>query len=237
MRGAVAVLLLLLCCGPGPGGRAGAPGGAEEGGQVAANATTEPDVWLELQVLREIVHLMGAKVERMERENAAQDSAVSSLGERVTDTEREVEELQTQTPDIRKVAFSTALTDEGLVGNFGEEITLIYSKVFTNTGQAYNSTTGVFTAPVGGVYYFRFTAVGYYTTSWTGVKLYRNDTYLMWNAERPTDNEDTHTYISNALVLELQPGDAVYMNLPAGQMIYDDQNSFSTFSGFLLFTL
>lgn len=45
--------------------------------------------------------------------------------------------------DKLKVAFSAGLTDSGSVGPFDEERTLIFSKTFTNIGQAYNRAAGV----------------------------------------------------------------------------------------------
>ena len=41
-----------------------------------------------------------------------------------------------------KVAFSAGLTDSGSVGPFDEEMTLIFSKIITNVGGAYNQTAG-----------------------------------------------------------------------------------------------
>ena len=41
-----------------------------------------------------------------------------------------------------KVAFYTALTDAGTLGPYNTDITLKYSKVFTNIGNAYNPSTG-----------------------------------------------------------------------------------------------
>ena len=41
-----------------------------------------------------------------------------------------------------KVAFYAALTDAGNVGPYSTDITLRYSKVFTNIGNAYNPSTG-----------------------------------------------------------------------------------------------
>lgn len=41
-----------------------------------------------------------------------------------------------------KVAFAAALTDSGSVGPFDRETTLIFSKVFTNVGRAYDENSG-----------------------------------------------------------------------------------------------
>ncbi|CAB1340921.1 unnamed protein product, partial [Coregonus sp. 'balchen'] len=110
-----------------------------------------------------------------------------------------------------KVAFYAALTDSGGVGPFNTDTTLIYSKVFTNTGRAYNPTTGIFTATVRGVYYFRFTAFEARRLQTFGVYLYHNDKRLMFNFDT---NDQYWEYISNALTLELDEGDVVYMRLP-----------------------
>lgn len=41
-----------------------------------------------------------------------------------------------------KVAFYAALTNAGFVGPFNIDITLKFSKVYTNVGKAYNPSTG-----------------------------------------------------------------------------------------------
>ncbi|XP_053176287.1 complement C1q-like protein 2 [Scomber japonicus] len=76
-------------------------------------------------------------------------------------SENEVEELKRQNADQPKVAFSLGLTDSGLIGPFNTAITLKFSKVITNFGQVYSPTTGLFTAPVRGAYYFSFTTLDY----------------------------------------------------------------------------
>ena len=44
--------------------------------------------------------------------------------------------------DQAKVAFSVGLTNDGYVGPFSSQTTLVYKKVFTNIGSAYDTTTG-----------------------------------------------------------------------------------------------
>ncbi|CAB1340929.1 unnamed protein product, partial [Coregonus sp. 'balchen'] len=105
------------------------------------------------------------------------------------------------------------------VGPFNTDTTLIYSKVFTNTGSAYNPTTGIFTATVRGVYCIRFTAIELRNDQWMAVYLYHNDKRLMYS----NDQDDG-----------AGGGGVVYMRLPSGQGLYDSNNNHNTFSGFLL---
>ncbi|XP_053189590.1 uncharacterized protein LOC128373326 [Scomber japonicus] len=181
-------------------------------------------------------------MEELKKENTDLQSRVTAfedkstvLETRMTANENEVEELKRQNADRPKVAFSLSLTDDGQVGPFNTDITLKFSKVISNFGQVYSPTTGHFTAPVRGVYYFSVTAVDPRKNVWSSFYLYHNEKRLLWNDNY--NDEHGFTRLSNSLVLQLEKGDVVYMVLPAGYSIYDDINYHTTFKGFLLFPL
>ncbi|KAL7373214.1 hypothetical protein ABVT39_001481 [Epinephelus coioides] len=181
------------------------------------------------------------EVAELKRENAdllarltASENKITVLETRMSSSENEVAELKRENADRPKVAFSAGLTDAGPVGPFNTEITLKFSKVFTNIGQAYSPTTGIFTAPVRGVYYFRFTVWEVRTSAWTGAYLYHNETRMTYSFDL---NDNRYVSVSNALVLQLEKGDVVYMALPSGYGVYDNSGNHNIFSGFLLFAL
>ncbi|XP_078018871.1 uncharacterized protein LOC144458915 isoform X1 [Epinephelus lanceolatus] len=203
----------------------------------------------ENKVLGATVTASNNKVEELRRDNTVLESRVNTsenlvaelrrenmvLETRMSSSENEVAELKRENADRPKVAFSAGLTDAGSVGPFDTEITLKFSKVFTNIGQAYSPTTGIFTAPVRGVYYFRFTVWETRPSHWAGVHLYHNEKRMISNY----DENDEHAFVSvsNALILQLEKGDVVYMALPSGHGVFDDTNNRTIFSGFLLFAL
>lgn len=90
---------------------------------------------------------------------------------------------------------------------------------------------GIFTAPVKGVYYFRFTAFNNKKGEWMAVNLYHNSQRILHNSEAANG----HAFIANALILQLEKGSVVYMRLQQNCGLYDDASSLNTFSGFLLF--
>ncbi|KAI4881182.1 hypothetical protein NFI96_026239 [Prochilodus magdalenae] len=130
-----------------------------------------------------------------------------------------------------KVAFSFASGLHGYFGPVKSDTTLVFRKQITNVGNAYNVITGVFTAPVKGVYYFRFNLLGNSHKYWTRVRLFKNHEKVIESSTHPTRS---HQHAVGGVILELKKGDHVYLKLLTGCEIYDDGNNHSTFSGFLI---
>uniref|UniRef100_A0A8C2CML8 C1q domain-containing protein n=1 Tax=Cyprinus carpio TaxID=7962 RepID=A0A8C2CML8_CYPCA len=137
----------------------------------------------------------------------------------------------------QEIAFSASLMESGsgYIGPFTTEITLTYRNVFTNIGNAYNPITGIFTAPLKGVYMFNFSIYGSATSSTPST------VSIVKNGERVVvahGHQDQYAVNSSkGVVLILEVGDVVYLRLWSGARIYDNQNNHITFSGYLLFPL
>ncbi|XP_034394868.1 complement C1q-like protein 2 [Cyclopterus lumpus] len=162
---------------------------------------------------------------------------IALLEAKLLNTEREVLELRSLTGGKPQVAFSAALRESGSgdIGPFTTSTPLKYKKVFSNTGNSYNPSTGVFTALVGGTYFFRFSMFNNLSPpSNSVVSLKKNSELLasVWD----TSGTDSNDMGSNAVVIDLQVGDNVYVELHATRRVYDDGMNYNTFGGFLLFT-
>uniref|UniRef100_A0A3B4X396 Complement C1q-like protein 2 n=1 Tax=Seriola lalandi dorsalis TaxID=1841481 RepID=A0A3B4X396_SERLL len=171
----------------------------------------------------------------------AVEEKITNMAEKITlleaklqNTEKEVVELRS-TP---QVAFSVALRDSGSgdIGPFNTAIALQYKRVFSNTGSCYNPSTGIFTAMVKGMYFFRFSMFNNLSPVPNSVvSLMKNGQRLVsvWD----TSGSDINDMGSNAVVIPLELGDNVYVELQANRIVYDDSMNYNTFSGFLLFTV
>ncbi|XP_063069642.1 complement C1q-like protein 4 [Engraulis encrasicolus] len=182
-------------------------------------------------------------IELVKELKAGQSSLKAELDQaklelRTADTEHEAEiaALKRKLVDmeISKVAFSAGLTNDGEILAGSTNLNLVFSKEITNVGGAYNSVTGFFTAPIKGVYYFRFNAMDRPHSSWTNVQLFKNGQLVMSLSDKVYQG---HNNISGGLALQLEVGDVVNLVLPEGKRLYDDKNNHSTFTGFQLFAL
>ncbi|XP_048045827.1 adiponectin-like [Megalobrama amblycephala] len=144
-------------------------------------------------------------------------------------------ELKSKNEEKMKVAFSASPSDIGYIGPQDEAKTLVYENVFTNIGNAYDSTTGIFTAPVKGVYFFNFVVFNAAAPE-SGVKLLKNDKLVVAATDNPP-LELTEDTACNSVTLLLEQGDQIRLQLIEKRRIYTDNLNRNTFSGHLLFTV
>ncbi|XP_042562125.1 uncharacterized protein LOC122131430 [Clupea harengus] len=165
----------------------------------------------------------GRTAEQWLLEQRGQDLELRS---RLTECERVVENP--------KADNSVTLTGSGFMGPVSVDAILVYTKVITNVGQAYDPITGFFTAPARGVYYFRFTARRVLGSRFMGIRLCKNWEVMFVQEHH---NDGLRDYLSSGASLQLEVGDMVNMRLPAGYRIYNDLDNHNTFTGLLRFTL
>ncbi|XP_027893842.1 caprin-2-like isoform X4 [Xiphophorus couchianus] len=169
---------------------------------------------------------MKAKLEAVETNLKEKSEALET---RQTETENQVLELKKK--DATIIAFSAATGGSGHIGPFDTDTTLIYRKLIINVGNAYNQHTGIFVAPVRGIYYFSFFYhfVGRHQVV---LRLMKNNESLLESSGHMTMNDGADNG-GNAAFLELQQGDQVYVQLEANCEVWGDSYT-TTFSGFLL---
>ncbi|XP_078125763.1 complement C1q-like protein 2 [Sander vitreus] len=185
---------------------------------------------ISLTSISQTLGAVGEKVANMAEKIALLEAMLQETG-------KEVLELRSLTGGKPQVAFSAALlaSGSGDTGPFTAATPLKYKRVFSNTGSSYNPSTGIFTAMVKGTYFFRFSMFNNLSPTPSSV------VSLMKNGERLTSvwdtaGSDANDMGSNAVVIHLEVGDNVYVELAANRVVYDDAMNYNTFSGFLLFT-
>uniref|UniRef100_A0A3P9LY04 C1q domain-containing protein n=1 Tax=Oryzias latipes TaxID=8090 RepID=A0A3P9LY04_ORYLA len=199
----------------------------DKGGQNSGS-TSSGDICFFTNIAQ-TVGALGEKVANMA-------DKITLLETRLQNTDREVLELRSLIGGTPRVAFSAALRDSGSgnIGPFTTSTPLKYKRIFSNYGDCYNPSTGVFTATVNGMYFFRFSMLNSPTPN-SVVSLKKNDQLLtsVWD----TIGTDSHDIGSNAVVISLKVGDNVYVELQENREVYDDWMNYNTFSGFLLFPM
>ncbi|XP_056334801.1 cerebellin 10 [Danio aesculapii] len=206
-----------------------------------------------IKVMETKMKSMEQKIEQLKTENAAQakkledkQNHINQLLQKSEGQAKDLEILRSTTTDITmkidslikqsevpKVAFSVSLSST--VGPHSSLHGLIYKHIFLNNGDAYDSNTGIFTAPVKGVYAFWLFSKAYGSADKAVVAgLFRNGQH-----EISTYARQSSGFIgsSNGVSLLLEKGDKVNVNLYSGYWIFDNEHHHSTFSGHLLFHL
>nr|XP_019960884.1 PREDICTED: complement C1q-like protein 2 [Paralichthys olivaceus] len=159
-------------------------------------------------------------------------NALRGLEAKQRNTEKKLEDLRREVQSNR-VAFGAAMGNVGNLGPYNSEITLTYRVVYSNTG-SYNPSTGIFIAPVRGIYYFSFSGHNL-SARQMGLRLMKNGEQIatVFNHLQGRRYETA----TNGMTVHLNVGDQVYMRLRESTWIFDNLNNHSTFVGHLLFAL
>ena len=132
------------------------------------------------------------------------------------------------------VAFTAVISLGGLT-DLGPDETLIFDKVITNLGNGYHSNSGIFEAPVGGLYVLHMDIMGRSDES-QYTEFVVNGRSVMSNFVMATESKH-FVSSSRTVTIELAVGDKVWIRTPNSSshgtgVVHG--NGFSTFSGWLL---
>ncbi|XP_074547097.1 caprin-2-like [Halichoeres trimaculatus] len=164
------------------------------------------------------------------REFSALREKVGALETKLKESENQIVELKAR--ESTKVAFSAATGGgNNAIGPYIADTTLVFRKVHTNIGEAYDTGTGFFSAPVAGTYVFMmFHHAG--GNQIAGLNLMKNNDLIIQTFDHKS-TEDTADNGGNAVILQLQKGDKLCVRLSANTHVWG--NDFvTTFSGYLL---
>ncbi|XP_077443208.1 complement C1q tumor necrosis factor-related protein 3-like [Stigmatopora argus] len=144
-----------------------------------------------------------------------------------------LEKLEREAVEAAKepVSFAVSLvntTEWTHRGPFNTDTTLIFQKVITNVGNGYDANTGIFTAPVKGLYFILLNGnVGASGSLNAAVIKNGENMFALY------DTRGTFGGVSNGMPLLLEAGDRLWVTLWANKSVFD-QSRLTTFSGFLV---
>eukprot|EP00058_Branchiostoma_floridae_P009985 XP_002595473.1 hypothetical protein BRAFLDRAFT_69141 [Branchiostoma floridae] len=138
----------------------------------------------------------------------------------------------TSPPTPPVVAFSVARTTK--LEKPSSNTVVTYDVVLSNVGGAYSQERGKFVATVGGVYFFTFTGMTLYLPNAIYFLCLMKNGAKMVSLLEINDQQSNGQSSSNSAILQLQPGDEVWVELGSDRSLYSDSGKYLTFSGFLI---
>lgn len=134
--------------------------------------------------------------------------------------------------EISKAAFTVCLGFQGDI-SLGQHQTLLFDRIFTNYGNHYHITTGVFTAPQDGVYAFFLSAM----TSPGKSSFFQivKDGAALDDMYSDSNHDDSYDSVSDTWILQLSAGSEIWIRSDSPSEVHAWCHT--QFSGFLLYAL
>ena len=137
---------------------------------------------------------------------------------------------------------SPAFYAYGKEGYYKENTIITFNGTSLNIGNVFNATTGIFTAPVKGLYYFFFSCMKHWSFTSVTIRLMHNGAevstkHLRAQLNGATGPGDNYLFLDIQATLSLNVNDTVYIVLVKGAISDMDANWLSratTFTGFLI---
>ncbi|XP_067309355.1 cerebellin 10 [Pseudorasbora parva] len=185
-----------------------------------------------IKIMETRMESMEKELERLRTENTAQAKKLEEFHVTMNDRKIKMDEIMKQN-EVSKVAFSVSLSSSN--GPHSSLQTLMYKHIFLNTGDGYDANTGIFTAPMKGVYVFMVFSKAHGSQDKAVVAgLFKNGQHEISTYAR---QDGGFIGSSNGVSLLLEKGDKICVNLYPGYWIFDNEHHHSTFSGHLLFPM
>ncbi|XP_060066951.1 complement C1q and tumor necrosis factor-related protein 9B-like [Ylistrum balloti] len=189
-------------------------------GQLLPKELDYQVVKIQQELLRSFRHPIVSLTQSMvENQLNGCNNTINALETKIVEMEKRVTELEARSQDV-KVGFYTFITYASA------EAIIKFDRVKFNEGQAYDSSTGVFTCPISGAYHFVWSVqVDNTEYGYVLVDFKRNgDTYGFTITHGPKQHTST-----NSVVIRLQRGDRIWLQkrLMALIKIADYETSFS----------
>jgi len=111
---------------------------------------------------------------------------------------------------------------------------IVFNAVEVNQGNGYDSSTGRFTAPISGLYFFSIYAMSADTLTYFGIRAAKNGVfYLKFWPYTDHGNSAPHKHISGSHIVPMAQGDTFEFQVGAGTM-YASGNGHNSFVGYLI---